>query len=65
NGVHPTRLVFCGCREQPPNKIRQLMRAGLFPATTKEPHTAFTVSMLKEFQLHHFESKKAAYDHQA
>ncbi|KAJ7663720.1 hypothetical protein DFH06DRAFT_986389 [Mycena polygramma] len=63
NGVHSTRLAFCGCKEQPPNKIRQLMRAGLFPATTKDPHTAFTITMLKEFQLHNFESKKAAYDY--
>ncbi|KAJ7256582.1 hypothetical protein C8J57DRAFT_1235441 [Mycena rebaudengoi] len=63
NGVHSTKLAFCGCMEQPPNKLRQLMRAGLFPATTKDPHTAFTINMLKEFQLHNFESKKAAYDH--
>ncbi|KAJ7460424.1 hypothetical protein B0H11DRAFT_1924017 [Mycena galericulata] len=63
NGIHSTRLAFCGCREQPPNKIRQLMRSRLFPATTKDPHTAFTVNMLKEFQMHNFESKKAAYDY--
>ncbi|KAJ7939584.1 hypothetical protein B0H13DRAFT_1587010, partial [Mycena leptocephala] len=63
NGIHSTRLAFCGCREQPPNKIRQLMRSRLFPATTKDPHTAFTVNMLKEFQLHNLESKKAAYDY--
>ncbi|KAK7045235.1 CxC2 domain-containing protein [Favolaschia claudopus] len=63
NGVHTTRVAFCSCREQPPNKIRQLMRAGMFPATAKDPHTAFTIQMLKDFQLHNFESKKAAYDH--
>ncbi|KAJ6474802.1 hypothetical protein C8R45DRAFT_935329 [Mycena sanguinolenta] len=63
NGVHSTRLSFCGCQEMPPHKIRQLMRARLFPATTKDPHTVFTVSVLKEFQLHNLESKKAAYDY--
>ncbi|KAJ7116742.1 hypothetical protein C8R46DRAFT_1170407 [Mycena filopes] len=63
NGVHSTRLAFCGCHELPPNKKRQLMRAGLFPATAKDPHTAFTVEMLKEFSLHNLESKKAAYDY--
>ncbi|KAJ7807726.1 hypothetical protein B0H13DRAFT_1669073 [Mycena leptocephala] len=63
NGIHSTRLAFCGCQEQPPNKIRQLMRARLFPATTKDLHTAFTINMLKEFQLHNLESKKAAYDY--
>ncbi|KAJ6480334.1 hypothetical protein C8R45DRAFT_933262 [Mycena sanguinolenta] len=34
-------------------------------ATTREPHTAFTISLLKEFQLHNLESKKAAYDYLA
>ncbi|KAJ7714457.1 hypothetical protein B0H14DRAFT_2546347 [Mycena olivaceomarginata] len=63
NGVHSTKLAFCGCQEQPPNKIRQLMRSGMFPATAKDPHTAFTINMLKDFQLHNFESKKAAYDY--
>ncbi|KAJ7113877.1 hypothetical protein C8R44DRAFT_630668 [Mycena epipterygia] len=63
NGIHLTRLAFCGCYELPPNKVKQLMRARLFPATTREPQTAFTIKMLKEFQLHNLESKKAAYDY--
>lgn len=63
NGIHSTRLAFCGCYELPPNKVRQLMRARLFPASTREPQTAFTVNMLKQFQLHNLESKKAAYDY--
>ncbi|KAJ7936326.1 hypothetical protein B0H13DRAFT_1853393 [Mycena leptocephala] len=63
NGIHSTRLRFCGCHELPPNKIKQLMRSRLFPATTREPETAFTINMLKRFQLHNLESKKAAYDH--
>ncbi|KAJ6467420.1 hypothetical protein C8R45DRAFT_778039, partial [Mycena sanguinolenta] len=63
NGGHSTKLAFCGCQEQPPNKLRQLMRFGLFPGTTRDPHTAFTINMLKDFQLHNFESKKAAYDY--
>ncbi|KAJ6591946.1 hypothetical protein B0H10DRAFT_1925030 [Mycena sp. CBHHK59/15] len=63
NGLHSTCLAFCGCRELPANKVKQLMRAGLFPATTREPQTAFTVSTLKRFQLHNLESKKAAYNY--
>ncbi|KAJ7243463.1 hypothetical protein C8J57DRAFT_1243408 [Mycena rebaudengoi] len=63
NGIHTTKLAFCGCREQPPNKIKQLMRARLFPATTRELETTFTVNMLKDFQLHNLESKKAAYNY--
>lgn len=63
NGIHSTRLAFCGCQEQPPNKIKQLMQARLFPATTRDPHSAFTINLLKQFQLHNLESKKAAYDY--
>ncbi|KAF7300128.1 CxC2 domain-containing protein [Mycena kentingensis (nom. inval.)] len=62
NGVHSTRLAFCGCI-QPTNKPIQLLRSGLFPASVREPLTAFTISLLKQFQLHNFESKKSAYDY--
>jgi hypothetical protein len=63
NRVHATKLAFCGCKELPINKARQLMRFRLFPATAKDPSTAFTFSVLKEFSLHNLESKKAAYDY--
>ncbi|KAJ7887451.1 hypothetical protein B0H13DRAFT_1627427, partial [Mycena leptocephala] len=65
NGVHSTRLAFCGCESPSPNKIKQLMQARLFPATTRDSHSAFTVNILKDFQLHNLESKKAAYDYLA
>lgn len=63
NGVHSTRIAFCGCQEQPPNKARQLLRSGLFPASITQPYTAFTINMLKQFHLHNVESKKSAYDY--
>ncbi|KAJ7793798.1 hypothetical protein B0H14DRAFT_2393108, partial [Mycena olivaceomarginata] len=44
NGIHSTRLSFCGCYELPPNKMRQLMRSRLFPATTREPEASFTIN---------------------
>ncbi|KAF7327107.1 CxC2 domain-containing protein [Mycena kentingensis (nom. inval.)] len=62
NGIHSTRVAFCGCREYPPNKLRQLMAARLFPASARDPGTAFTINLLKQFQLHNLESKKSAYD---
>jgi hypothetical protein len=62
NGVHSTRLAFCGCHEYPPNKLRQLVAARLFPASARDPSSAFTVNLLKQFQLHNLESKKSAYD---
>jgi hypothetical protein len=54
NGVHSCRLAFCGCQEVVPNKIKQLMRARLFPATTRDPHSVFTINLLKDFQLSQF-----------
>ncbi|KAJ6543337.1 hypothetical protein B0H10DRAFT_1843607, partial [Mycena sp. CBHHK59/15] len=31
NGIHSTRLAFCGCRELPPNTIKQLMQEHCIP----------------------------------
>ncbi|KAJ6452204.1 hypothetical protein C8R45DRAFT_847920, partial [Mycena sanguinolenta] len=58
NGLHSTKVALCGCQEQPTNKLWQLMCSGLFPATASDLHTAFTINILKDFQLHNFESKK-------
>ncbi|KAJ7111002.1 hypothetical protein C8R44DRAFT_633535, partial [Mycena epipterygia] len=55
NGVHSTRLAFCGCREQPPDQVKQLMRSRLFPASTRNPRTAFTFTVLKESAMHHYD----------
>jgi hypothetical protein len=60
NGIHATCLAFCGCLS-PDTKVEQLMRAQLFPATMRDPRTAFTFKLLKEFHIHSLESKKAAY----
>jgi CxC2 like cysteine cluster associated with KDZ transposases len=62
NGVHSTRLSYCGCVGSG-EKFKQLTRARLFPATTRDPRTAFTFSVLKQFHLHNLESKKSAYDY--
>ncbi|KAJ6490891.1 hypothetical protein C8R45DRAFT_901278 [Mycena sanguinolenta] len=63
NGVHSTKLAFCGCREQPPDKVKQLMQSRLFPGSTRDPRTAYTFTVLKESAMHHLESKRAAYDY--
>ncbi|KAJ6603168.1 hypothetical protein B0H10DRAFT_2195843 [Mycena sp. CBHHK59/15] len=66
NGVHATRIAFCGCKTQPLlpiHKVRQLMRSHLFPATSTDAATAFTFGILKESSLHNLESKKVAYDY--
>jgi hypothetical protein len=60
NGIHDTKIRFCGCSNV--DRVDQLMRAGLFPATVDRPTMAFTLTVLKQFHLHHLESKESAYD---
>lgn len=70
NGIHRTRALFCHCQEQATNDsqanegiLRQLMQAGLFPATAKAPVSAFTLEMMKEFHLLQMEGKLNAHDY--
>jgi hypothetical protein len=60
NGIHKTKVLFCGCAGCG-NRMQQLLKAQLFPATTEQPTTAFTFSVLREFHLHTLESAEPAY----
>lgn len=62
NGIHATRASFCACHGDP-DRVEQLMRAQMFPATPSLPQTAFTFAFLKEYHLDHLECKKSAFDH--
>ncbi|KZV59865.1 hypothetical protein PENSPDRAFT_719810 [Peniophora sp. CONT] len=62
NGVHSTRMRFCVCINAG-DRVAQLMKAGFFPATVREPSTVFSFDVMKDFHMHHLESKKAAYDY--
>ncbi|KAJ7097255.1 hypothetical protein B0H15DRAFT_773428 [Mycena belliarum] len=61
NGVHEVGLDFCGCGGGG-SHTRQLLRAGLFPATVQAPRTAATFAVLRRFHLLSFESKCSAYE---
>ena len=61
NGVHGTRLSFCNCGRG--SRVEQLMRARLFPASLVEPETAFTFSVMREYDIHSLQGKIAAYDY--
>src|ERR1700753_3076351 len=61
NGVHTTRIRFCGCAAAG-DKVTQLMQSHLFPATPLDPRTAFTFSVLKDFHMHNLQSKCGAFD---
>ncbi|THU85187.1 hypothetical protein K435DRAFT_869548 [Dendrothele bispora CBS 962.96] len=62
NGVHGTRLSFCGCFTGG-NRTKQLMQAHLFPGSAAEPISAFSFSVLKEYDLHTLQAKFGAYDY--
>lgn len=63
NGVHVTRVNFCGCPNVKEGKLEQLISSDLFPATTKDPQSAFTISLLKQFRMHNLQSKCGAFDY--
>lgn len=61
NGVHGTRLSFCNCGRG--SRVEQLMRARLFPASIAEPETAFTFTVMREYDIHSLQGKIPAYDY--
>ncbi|KAJ7439025.1 hypothetical protein B0H11DRAFT_2254147 [Mycena galericulata] len=58
HGVAEVALDFCGCGGG--SHMKQLLRAGFFPATIQAPRTASTISVLRRFHLLSFESKCSA-----
>ncbi|KAG1908791.1 uncharacterized protein F5891DRAFT_1124415 [Suillus fuscotomentosus] len=60
HGVHKIALDFCGCASAQ-IRYKQLLRTHWYPATTSEPRTAATFTLLEHFHLLSFESKVSAY----
>jgi len=56
SGVHEIGIRWCCCPNSPEHDM-QLMAAGLFPATFRNPKTAFTFRVLGEFHLDNLECK--------
>ncbi|KAJ7022257.1 hypothetical protein C8F04DRAFT_1272805 [Mycena alexandri] len=61
HAVHEVFLDFCGCGLGG-SKVRQLMRAGLYPATGTNPRTAASFSVMRRFHLVSLESKISIYE---
>ncbi|KZV81936.1 hypothetical protein EXIGLDRAFT_844184 [Exidia glandulosa HHB12029] len=59
--IHRIAISFCRCGTAPAH-WRQLLSAGLFPATPKDPHTAFTFRLLDLFRMLNLEARANAYD---
>jgi hypothetical protein len=56
SGIHEIGVSWCHCPEAPDHDM-QLMMAGLFPATFRNPKTAFTFRVLEDFHLDNLECK--------
>ncbi|KAJ3966145.1 hypothetical protein EV361DRAFT_595678 [Lentinula raphanica] len=62
NGIHATRIKFCLCKGPSPDKWTQLFESNLFPASLKDPQTAFTFRVLRNYHIHSEASKLNAMD---
>ncbi|PSS00733.1 hypothetical protein PHLCEN_2v4114 [Hermanssonia centrifuga] len=66
HGVWPMNVRFCGCPEgdgAPNPDAYQLLGAGLWPASWKQPLTAFSMSVMREFHLLSVQANTNAYDY--
>lgn len=64
NGFHPVTVLFCGCTKlsRAGDRVEQLLRAELYPASLTDPTTFCTVRVLEYFHLQTLQSKITAYD---
>ncbi|KAI0695073.1 hypothetical protein C8T65DRAFT_744181 [Cerioporus squamosus] len=62
SGIHELRVRYCGCERALP-AYQQLLRARWLPATTLNPKTAATFSLLETFHLLSGQSKVTAFEY--
>jgi hypothetical protein len=60
NGIFQRSIRWCRCAKSAGQYVQLLLRAKLFPASFKNPKTAFTFEVLDHFQLDSLECKTAA-----
>ncbi|KAJ7223432.1 hypothetical protein GGX14DRAFT_557999 [Mycena pura] len=61
NGIHATLINFCGCPDKAP-QWRQLLRAGIFPATLQAPQTGFTLRVLEQWREYRHQGQLSMWD---
>ncbi|KAK6977289.1 CxC2 domain-containing protein [Favolaschia claudopus] len=65
NGIHATAISFCRCKtgdgQNPKPEFEQLLSAGIFPATVKQPKTGYTLNLLEYYRELRNQSKISAY----
>ncbi|KAG2049657.1 hypothetical protein BDR06DRAFT_984261 [Suillus hirtellus] len=60
SGVFIYNVAWCHCQGSVPKQHLQLLRAGLFPASSTRPKTAFTFEVLDHFLIDSLECKTSA-----
>ncbi|KAJ6632041.1 hypothetical protein B0H10DRAFT_1937760 [Mycena sp. CBHHK59/15] len=65
NGIHATAISFCRCKrsngERGNPEFQQLLRAGIFPGSVKEPKTGYTLNLLEFYRQLRNQGKGSAY----
>ncbi|KAJ7479807.1 hypothetical protein FB451DRAFT_1449139 [Mycena latifolia] len=66
NGIHATSVTYCRCGSvdgpQGEPEFQQLLRAGIFPGSVKEPKTGYTVGVLEYYRQLRSQGKGSAYN---
>lgn len=64
NGLHQIDILFCGCNLTTihGNRVQQLLRRCLFPATKTDPQSGATFSLLESAHVLSVQSKLSLYD---
>ncbi|KAJ7126016.1 hypothetical protein C8R44DRAFT_874401 [Mycena epipterygia] len=66
NGIHATAIKFCRCKtvdgKRGAPEFQQLLRAGIFPGSVKEPKTGYTLGLLEYYRQERNQGKGSAYN---
>ncbi|KAJ7042737.1 hypothetical protein C8F04DRAFT_1251555 [Mycena alexandri] len=69
NGIHATAIAFCGCETVPTADgkralphFQQLLQAGIFPGSVKDPKTGYTLGLLRYHRQQRSQGKGSAYN---
>ncbi|KAJ7827409.1 hypothetical protein B0H13DRAFT_2119626 [Mycena leptocephala] len=66
NGIHATAIAFCRCKgpdgQRGAPEFQQLLRAGIFPGSVKEPKTGYTLALLEYYRQLRSQGKGSAYN---
>ncbi|KAJ7141191.1 hypothetical protein C8R44DRAFT_974774 [Mycena epipterygia] len=66
NGIHATAIAFCRCKGSDGTRcapeFQQLLQAGIFPGSIKDPKTGYTLGLLEYYREQQSQGKGSAYN---